>query len=143
MEPGKDFRLLCYWSSAVHLGSTENINKRFPGAPSSYYFCQNEILYNERVNGLLSKFFLYFTDTCPLYSRRGRKSFHLATVKLCILCSQTSDRKAWSLKSEMKFHFCWGIKKVFLNWFELTLPPHATYCLASCLKRYCDEKFKG
>ncbi len=52
---------------AVHLGSTENINKRPPGAPSSYYFCQNEILYNERVNGLLSKFFIYFTDICPLY----------------------------------------------------------------------------
>ncbi len=65
MEPGKDFRLLCYWSSgyAVHLGSTENINKRFPGAPSSYYFCQNEILYNERVNGLLSKFFFYILQT--------------------------------------------------------------------------------
>jgi hypothetical protein len=72
MEPGKDSRLLGYWSSAmqynVHLGSTENINKRFPGAPSSYYFCQNEMLYNERVNGLLSIHFLYFTDICPLYS---------------------------------------------------------------------------
>ena len=41
--------VLCY---AVHLGSTENINKRSPGAPASYYFCQNKILYSERVNGL-------------------------------------------------------------------------------------------
>jgi hypothetical protein len=24
---------------------------------------------------------------------------------------------AWSLKSEMKFIFCWGVKKVFFNWF--------------------------
>jgi hypothetical protein len=43
----------------------------------------------------------------------------LQTFVLCILCEaenlstlqQTADRKAWSLKSEMKFHFCWGIKK--------------------------------
>ncbi|MFO0002396.1 MAG: hypothetical protein ACK559_14805, partial [bacterium] len=55
--------------NAVHLGNTENVNKRFPGAPSSSYLCQNEILYNERVNGLLSKFFyIYFTDIYPLYS---------------------------------------------------------------------------
>jgi hypothetical protein len=39
----------------VHHGKTENIDKRSPGAQSSYYFCQNEILYSERVNGLLSK----------------------------------------------------------------------------------------
>jgi hypothetical protein len=51
--------VLCY---AVHLGSTENINKRFPGAPSSYYFCQNEILFNERVNEwfVIKFFFKYF-----------------------------------------------------------------------------------
>ncbi len=59
MEPGKDFRLLvlCY---EVHLDSTENINKRSPCAPSSYYVYQNEILYSERVNGLLSKVFFTF-----------------------------------------------------------------------------------
>jgi hypothetical protein len=57
MEPGKDFRLFCY---AVHLGSTENIKKRSSGAPSSYYFCQNETLYSERVNGLFSKIFCIF-----------------------------------------------------------------------------------
>ncbi len=51
--------VLCY---EVHLGSTENINKRSPCAPSSYYVCQTETLYSARVNGLLSKFFLYFTD---------------------------------------------------------------------------------
>ncbi len=103
---------------AVHLGSTENINKRSPGAPYSYYFFQNEILYCERVNGLLSKFFLYFTAICSLYSLWGRKSFYLATVKLCKSCSQTANRKAWSPKSELKFHLCWGVKKVFFNWFE-------------------------
>jgi hypothetical protein len=57
--------VLCY---AIHLGSTENINKSFSGAPSSYYFCQNEILYSEKVSGLLSNIFLYFTDICPLFS---------------------------------------------------------------------------
>jgi hypothetical protein len=79
------------------------------------------------------KYFLYFTDICSLYSLWGRKSFHLATVKLYTSCSQIADRKAWSLKSEMKFHFCWGVKKSIFNWFEWTLPPHATPCLASCL----------
>ena len=107
--------VLCY---AVHLGSTENINKRSPGAPSSYYFCQNETLYSEGVNGLFSNFFLYFSDIFSLYSLSGRKSIHLATVKLCTSCSQTADRKAKRLKSEMKFHCCWGIKKVFFYWFE-------------------------
>ncbi len=33
-----------------------NLNKRSPVAPASY-FCQNEILYSERVNGRLSKKF--------------------------------------------------------------------------------------
>ncbi len=94
---------------------------------------KNEVLYSERVNGLLSKNFIYFTDICSLYSLRGRKSFHLAIVKLCTSCSQKADRKAWSLKSEMKFHFCWGLKTVFFNWFELSLPFHVTHCLASCL----------
>jgi hypothetical protein len=41
--------------------------------------------------------------------------------------TQTVDRKALSLKSEMKFLSGWRIKKVFFNWFEWTLPPHATY----------------
>jgi len=31
--------------------------KKYPGALSSYYVCQNETLYNEGVNGLFSKFF--------------------------------------------------------------------------------------
>jgi hypothetical protein len=43
------------------------------------------------------------------------KSHHLATVKICTSCSQTVDRKAQSLKSEMKFLSGWGIKKVFFN----------------------------
>ncbi len=65
-------------------------------------------------------------------------SFQLATVKLCTSYSQTADRKVWSLKSEMKFHFCWEVKKFFLTglnelYLEWTLPPHATHCLASCL----------
>jgi hypothetical protein len=55
----------CY---AVLLRSIVNINKRSSGAPASYYFCQNEILYSVRLNGLLSKFFLIFTDICSLYS---------------------------------------------------------------------------
>ncbi len=83
--------VLCY---EVHLDSTENINKRSPCAPSSYYVCQNDILYSERVNGLLSIIFIYFTDICSLYSLWGRKTFHLATVKLYTSCSQTADRKA-------------------------------------------------
>jgi len=74
----------------------------------------------------LNVFFL-FTDICPLYSLWCRKAFHLATVKLCTSCSQTADRKAWSLKSEMKFHFCCGGKNFFktgLN--ELYFPMQRT-----------------
>jgi hypothetical protein len=41
----------------------------------------------------------------------GSKYLYLATVKLCTSCSQTADRKALSLKLEMKFLSCWGIKK--------------------------------
>ncbi len=118
---------------AVQLGGIGNINKKYPGAPASYYFCQSEILYSERVNGLLSKNFISFTVICSLYSLWGRKSFHLAIVKLCTSCSQTADRKVWSLKSEMKFHFCWGVKTVFFNWYEWTLPSHATNSLFSFL----------
>ncbi len=129
--------VFCY---AIHLGSTENINKRSPGAPASYYFCQNEILDSERVNGLLSKFiYIYILQKFVLFSLWGRKCFHFATIKLCTSCSQTADRKAWSLKSEIKYHFCWGVKKVFFNWFEWTLPSHATHCLASCLKVHKHE----
>jgi hypothetical protein len=100
--------VLCY---AVNLGNTENRNKRSPCAPSSYYFCQNEILYSEIVNGLLSKFFKYICIHCEAENLSALQL--LATVNLCTSCSQTADRKAWSLKSEMKFHFCWGVKKVF------------------------------
>ncbi len=132
LEPGKDFWLFRHWS-AVHLGKIENKNKRSSDAPASYYFCQNEILYSERLNGLLSKCFFLFTDICSLYSLWGRKAFHLATVKLCTSCSQTADRKAWSLKSEMKFLFCCGEKIFFKTGFEWTPHPHATHCLASCL----------
>ncbi len=38
------------------------------------------------------------------------KSVNLATVELCTSCSQKADREGLSLKSEMKFHFCWGGK---------------------------------
>ncbi len=122
----------CY---EVHLDSTENINKDLyvphlliMSAKMRYCIVQ------EWMVCYLKLFFLYFTDICSLYSLWGRKSFHLATVKLCTSCSQTADRKAWSLKSEMKFHFYWGGKKSIFNWFEWTLPPHATHCLASCLR---------
>jgi hypothetical protein len=52
----------CY---AVHLGSIENINKWSSGAPASYYFCQNEKLYSERVNSYLKIFYrhLFFVFT--------------------------------------------------------------------------------
>ena len=50
------------------------------------------------------------------------KSVHLATVELCTSCSQKADREGLSLKSEMKFHFCWGGEKVFflLVWMDST-----------------------
>jgi hypothetical protein len=54
--------VLCYalcstpWQYRKH-------NQKISGAPSSYYFCQNEILYNERVNGLLSKIFFNILQT--------------------------------------------------------------------------------
>jgi hypothetical protein len=36
-----------------------------------------------------------------------------------------------------------GDKKVFFNWVECTLPPHATHCLASCLKGPKHEIFES
>jgi hypothetical protein len=86
MEPGKDFRLFCHWSSSmhVHLGSTENIKKRYPGAPSSYYVCQNETLYSEGVNGLFSiffyilqKFFFVFTVRQKIFPPCNSKTLYV------------------------------------------------------------------
>jgi hypothetical protein len=130
MEPGKDFQLFSHWSSLLWSTPWQyRKHKHFLIMSAKMRYC----IVQEWMVCYLN--FLYFTDICSLYSLWGRKSFHLATEKLCTLCSQTTDRKAWSLKSEMKFHFCWGVKKSIFNWFEWTLPPHATHCLASCLSR--------
>jgi hypothetical protein len=60
--------------------------QKISGCPS-YYFCQNEILFSERVNGLLSKFFKNILQTFFLVFTVRQKIFHLATVKLCTSCS--------------------------------------------------------
>jgi len=123
--------VLCY---AVHLGSTEHINKRFPGAPSSYYFCQNEILYNKRVNGLLSKicFFIFYRHLSFVFTVR-QKIFPPCSSKTLYIMFPDSRQESLVPKVRDEISFLLGIKKVFLNWFEWTLPPHATHCLASCL----------
>ncbi len=119
---------------AVHLSSTENINKRSPGAPASSYFCQNEILYSERENGLLSNcFYIFYRPLFFVFTVR-QKIFPPCNSKTLYVMFTDSRQESLKPKSEMtRFHFCWGVKKVFFIWFEWTQPPHATHCLASCL----------
>jgi hypothetical protein len=131
--------VLCY---AVHLGSTENINKRFPGALSSCYFCQNEILYNERVNGLLSKFFslIFYRHLSFVFTVR-QKIFPPCNSKTLYIMFTDSRQESLEPTVRDEISFLLGDKKVFLNWFERTLPPHATHCLASGLKVHKHETF--
>jgi hypothetical protein len=47
-----------------------------------------------------------------------------------------TDNRQESLEAKVRDEISFLLgdkKKVFFNWFELTLPPHATHCLASCL----------
>jgi hypothetical protein len=44
------------------------------------------------------------------------ENFSIFYFPVCTSCSQKADGKAQSLKSEMIFQFCWGVKKVFSNW---------------------------
>jgi hypothetical protein len=104
----------CY---SVHLGSTENINKRFPGGPSSYYFCQNEILYNERVNGLLSKFFIFYRHLSFVFTVR-QKIFPPCNSKTLYVMFTDSRQESLEPKVRDEISFLLGDKKVFLNWFE-------------------------
>ena len=123
--------VLCY---AVHLGSTENINKRFPGAPSSYYFCQNEILYSERMNGLLSKFFFIFYRHLFFVFTVRQKIFPPCNCKTLFVMFTDSRQESLESKVRDEISFLLGGKKrYFFNWFEWTLAPHATHCLAYCL----------
>jgi hypothetical protein len=109
------FLVLCY---AVQLGSTENINKRFPGAPSSYYFCQNEILYNERVNGWSSKtFFIFYRHLSFVFTVR-QKIFPPCNSKTLYIMFTDSRQESLETKVIDEISFLIGDKKVFLNWFE-------------------------
>jgi hypothetical protein len=135
MEPGKDFRLFCHWSSAMHytlaVQKTWTKDLQVPHLlviSAKMGYC----IVKEWMVCYLIFLYIYFTDICSLFSLWGRKSFHLATVKLCTSCSQTADRKAGSLNQRWNSVVLGG-KNSFLNWFEWTLPPHATHCLSSCL----------
>jgi hypothetical protein len=126
MEPGKDLRLFCHWSSAMQvlLGSTENIKK----ALSSYYFCQNETLYIEGVNGLFSKnFFLYFTDNFSLYSVR-QKIYPPCNSKTLYVVFTDSRQESIEAKVRDEISLLLGNKKKYfstgLN--ELYLPMQLT-----------------
>jgi hypothetical protein len=108
--------VLCY-AHAVHLGNTENINKRFPGAPSSHYFCQNEILFNERVNGLLSKIFYIYSHLSFVFTVR-QKIFPPCNSKILYIMFTDSRQESLEPKVRDEISFLLEDKKVFLNWFE-------------------------
>jgi hypothetical protein len=103
---------------AVHLGSTENINKRSPGAPSSFYFCQNEILYSDRVNGLLSKIFVIFYRHLFFVFTVRQKIFPPCNSKTLYVMFTDSRQESLEPKVRDEISFLLGGKKVFFNWFE-------------------------
>jgi hypothetical protein len=107
--------VLCY---AVNLGNTENRNKRSPGAPSFYYFCQNEILYSEIVNGFLSKFFIYILQTFVLVFTVRQKIFPPCNRKTLYIMFTDSRQESLKPKVRDKISFLLGGKKVCFNWFE-------------------------
>jgi hypothetical protein len=101
--------VLCY---AIHLGSTENINKRSPGAPASYYFCQNEKLYSKKVNGLLSKIFLYiFYRNLFLVFTARQKMFPLCNSKTLYVMFTDSRQESLEPKVRDEISFLLGGKK--------------------------------
>ncbi len=135
MEPGKDFGyfvvgpLLCSKPCQYR----KQKQKKTPGAPSSYYFCQNEILYSEIVNGLWSKFYIYILQTFVLVFTVRQKIFPPCNSKTLYIMFTDSRQESLEPKVRDEISFQLGGKKVFFNWFEWTLPSHATHCLASCL----------
>ena len=94
----------CY---AVHLGSIENINKRSSGAPASYYFCQNEKLYSERVNSYLKIFYrhLFFVFTVR------QKIFPPCNSKTLYIMFTDSRRESLEPKVRDEISFLLGDKK--------------------------------
>ncbi len=119
LEPGKDFWLFCHLVRcyAVHLGSIENINKRSSGAPASYYFCQNEILYRKRLNGLLSKFLYIYRHLFFVFTVR-QKIFTPCNSKTLYIMFTDSRQESLEPKVRDEISFLLGVKKVFFNWFE-------------------------
>jgi hypothetical protein len=129
MKPAKDFSVilplvLCY---AVHLGNIENINKRSPGAPYSYYFCQNEILYSEVVNGLLSNFFIFYRHLFFVFTVRQKifPTFNSKTLYVMFTDSRQESLEP-KVRDEISF-LLGGKKKYFLTGLnELYLPMQLT-----------------
>jgi hypothetical protein len=100
--------VLCY---AVHLGSTENINKSTPGALSSYYFCQNETLYSERVNGLFSKTcFIFYGHLFFVFTVR-QKIYPPCNSKTLYVMFTDSRQESQEAKVRDKISFLLGDKK--------------------------------
>jgi hypothetical protein len=91
--------------------ASEHINKRFPGAPSSYYLCQNEILYNESVNGLLSKiFFIYYRHLSIVFTVRHKIFPHCSSKTLYVMFTD-SRQESLEPKVRDEISFLLGDKK--------------------------------
>jgi hypothetical protein len=116
--PGASQRFLAILSLvrsyAVHLCNIENINK---SSPASYYFCQNEILYNERLHGLLSKFFYIYRHLLFVFTVRQKI---LPPCNSNTLYIMFTDSRQESLEPKVRdeISFLLGVKTVFFNWFE-------------------------
>ena len=135
MEPGKDFWLFCHWSSAmqVHLGSTENIKKDIQvpylliiSAKMRHCIVKGWMVCSQNFLNLFYRhFFFVFTVRQKIFPSCNSKT----------LCVMFTDSRQESLESKVRdeISFLLGGKKSIFNWFEWTLPPHATHCLASCL----------
>ncbi len=95
----------------LHFGFTENINKRSPVAPASYYFCQNEILYSERVNGLLSKFSFTFYRHLFFVFTVSQKIFPPCNSKTLYVMFTDSRQESLEPKVRDEISFLLGGKK--------------------------------
>ncbi len=120
--------VLCY---AVHLVSTENINKRSPGVPASYYFCQNEIVYSERVNGLLPKnfFFIFYRHLFLVFTAR-QKMFPRCNSKTLYVMFTDSRHEILEPKVRDEISFLLGGKKSFFPVFAGLWYPANNICIS-------------
>jgi hypothetical protein len=92
-----------------------------------YYVCQNDILYSERVNGLLSKFFFIFYRHLFFLFTVRQKIFPPCNSKTLYVMFTDSRQESLESKVRDEISFQLGVKRVFLTGLnELYLPMQLT-----------------